>query len=111
MDLSGVAANLQYLLMPFVAFVAVGALALVLRWSQTPRKPRRTSTHHGLLVPIARVPSQAAAERVSSRLRGHGIRTTSAVTPTGVDVLVWQEEYGEARLYVREPHDHPDSAG
>ncbi len=109
MDLSGIAANLQYLLMPFVAFVAVGALALVLRWSQTPRRRRRTPARRGLLVPIAHVPSQAAADRVASRLRGHGIRTTSAPSTAGIDVLVWEEEYGEARLYVREPGDgaHP----
>ncbi|HLR83440.1 MAG TPA: hypothetical protein VK059_00745 [Nocardioidaceae bacterium] len=111
MDLSGIVSDLRYLVMPFLAFIAVGALALVLRWSQTPRKRRRTSRPRGLLVPIARVPSQAAAERVASRLHGHGIRTTSAATPTGVDVLVWEEEYGEARLYVREPDEGSGSAG
>lgn len=103
MNLAGVAANTHYLFMPLVAFLAIGALALVLRWSQTPRRPPRTTARRGLLVPIARVRSQEAADRVAARLRGHGIRTTSAAGPAGIDVLVWEEQYGEARLYVREP--------
>lgn len=103
--MAGGASNAHYLFMPLVAFLAIGALALVLRWSQTPRRRRQTIARRGLLVPIAQVRSQAAADRVATRLQGHGIRTTSANTPAGIDVLVWEEQYGEARLYVRDADD------
>lgn len=111
MDPTGLASTMQYLFMPIVVLLAVGALALILRWSQTPHRRRRIASRRGLLIPIARVPSQAAADRVASRLRGHGIRTASAATPAGIDVLVWKDQYGEARLYVRDADDGAQQGG
>ena len=102
MDLGSVGQAIQYLFMPIVVFAVVGALALVLRWSQTPQRRAQRASRRGLLVPIAHVHTQAAADHVADRLRSHGIRTTSATTSAGIDVLVWAEQYGEARLYVRD---------
>ena len=93
--------TVHYLLMPVVVLLVIGALALVLRWSQTPTR-RRRAARLGLLVPLTRVPDQHAADQVTSRLRHRGIKATSARASGGIDVLVWQEEYGEARMLVRE---------
>lgn len=107
MDLALSASTVQHLFMPIVVFVVIGALALVLRWAQTPARNRRAA-RRGLLVTLARVPSQAAADQVTTRLRHGGIRATSSQADGGVDVLVWPEEYGEARLLVQgdEGRDH-----
>ncbi|UYM05973.1 hypothetical protein [Solicola gregarius] len=100
MELAVSASTVQQLLMPVVVFIVIGALALVLRWSQTPARNRRAA-RRGLLVTLARLPTQDAADRVTTRLRHGGIRATSSQAESGVDVLVWPEEYGEARLLVR----------
>ena len=102
MDLAAPIVSGEHLFMPLVAFLAVGVLALVLRWSQTPgRKRRRAASPRGLLVPIASYPTQDGADRVAERLRDDGIRAASAPSVRGVDVLVWQEEYGEARMWLQ----------
>ncbi|MGH3360260.1 MAG: hypothetical protein ACRDO7_15775 [Nocardioidaceae bacterium] len=102
MDLAALPSTAQHLLMPAVAFAAVGVLALVLRWSQTPRRSgrRRSASPRGLLVPIASFPTQDAADELAGRLRRDGIRAALAPSVRGIDVLVWQEEYGEARLRI-----------
>lgn len=106
MDLAAPMVTGEHLFMPLVAFLAVGALALVLRWSHSPgrRLPRRPSPR-GLLVPIASFPTQDAAERLADRLRGAHIRATSAPSVRGIDVLVWQEEYGEAKMWLQRSED------
>lgn len=102
-EFAAAAASAQRFSMPLVAFAAVGLLALVLYWSQTPRRRRsRTTSNRGLLVPVARVPDRGAANRLATRLRSSGIRSTLSPAEHGVDVLVWQEQYGEARLQIRE---------
>lgn len=102
MDLAVPVVSAEHLFMPLIAFLAVGALALVLRWSQTPdRNRRRAPAPRGLLVPVASFPTQDGADRVADRLRGDGIRAASAPSVRGVDVLVWQEEYGEARMWLQ----------
>ena len=102
MNLASTATTVQPLLMPFLVFVVIAVLALVLRWAQTPVRERRAS-RRGLLIPLTRVATQDAADRVTRTLRHGGIRATSAhAEHGGVDVLVWQEEYGEARMLVRE---------
>lgn len=95
----------EHLLIPLVTFAAIGLLALVLRWSHPPRKARRRAASRGLLVPIAQLPNRAAAQKVAARLRRSGIRSTTTTADEGVDVLVWQEQYAEARLRLSGP-DH-----
>lgn len=93
----------NHLFMPFIAFLAVGVLALVLRWSHAPRKRRQAPSPRGLLVPVASFPTQDAADRLADRLRRDGIRATPAPSVRGIDVLVWQEEYGEAKMLLSRP--------
>ena len=110
MDLTALGTTFRYLFMPLVVLLTILVLVLILRWSQTPRR-RQAASRRGLLIPIARVSSRSAADRVAARLRRHGIRTTSTPSPTGFDVLVWQEEYGEARLYMQDPDDGAQPGG
>jgi hypothetical protein len=89
---------------PLVALVAVGLLALLLRWACAPgrslvaRTPRRGApTDYGLLVPVATPADMATGRAWCALLAGHGVRASLAYTQAGLRVLVWPDEADTAR--------------
>jgi hypothetical protein len=94
---------------PLVAFLVVGLLVLLLRWtfrhgsSLVAREPRAGAPdEYGLLVAVAAPPSFAEAELLRARLVGRGIRATLAPTTEGPRVLVFPDQAEAARALLRE---------
>ncbi|MDP9408498.1 MAG: DUF2007 domain-containing protein [Actinomycetota bacterium] len=89
--------SLSFLFGPAVAFLAVGFLALVLRWvyatPPTVRRVRRPgpgeARDYGLLTPVAAVATQADGLRLRGLLADHGIRAT-----------LGDDEHGQHRVLV-----------
>ena len=102
-------AGLGLLYGPLVAFLVVGLLVLLLRWtfrhgtSLVAREARPGAPdEYGLLVSVAAPPSFAEAELLRARLVGRGIRATLAPTTEGPRVLVFPDEAEAARAMLRE---------
>jgi hypothetical protein len=90
---------------PVLAFLAVGVLALVLRWAYSPRRsslvapsarPGRPD-EYGLLVAVAEPGSVPEGEVIRSRLLAAGIHATLTETAAGLRVLVWPADEPRAR--------------
>jgi hypothetical protein len=98
-----------YLWGPALAFLAVGVLALVLRWASSTsrtslaaRRPARgRPDEYGLLVPVAAPDSLSEGEAIRARLRAAGIHGTLAETEAGPRVLVWPADEARARRMLR----------
>jgi hypothetical protein len=94
---------------PVLAFLAVGVLALVLRWASPPRRTslvarrpaRGRPDEYGLLVAVAAPESVPEGELICTRLRDAGIHGTLAETEAGLRVLVWPADEARARLLLR----------
>jgi hypothetical protein len=100
----GQAAGPSSLWAPLIAFLVVGVLALVLRWSWSrPRsllaeRPRTGSdTDYGLLVPVAAPVDAADGRRLAARLDGIGVRSTLTTTASGLRLLVFPADAERAR--------------
>jgi hypothetical protein len=98
----------SYVYGPAVAFLAVGLLAMLLRWtfrrgsSVVERRPRRgPASDYGLLVAVAEPPTFAEAELIRARLVAQGVRATLAPTTEGPRVMVFGEEASVARALLR----------
>ena len=96
--------NYSYAFGPLIALVAVGALALLLRWtfsrgtSLVERRSRPGSpSDYGLLEVVASPPTFIEAEMMRQRLVEHHIRATLAPTTQGPRVLVWPDDVSIAR--------------
>jgi hypothetical protein len=100
--------SLSFLFAPLMAFVALGVLALLLRWAFSPghslvaRRPRvGASTEYGLLVPVASPATVIQAEVVRRHLVTRGIRATLAPATDGPTVLVWPQDAALAQEILR----------
>lgn len=96
--------NYSYAFGPLVALLAVGALALLLRWTfsrGTSLVERRSApgspTDYGLLEVVASPATFIEAEMLRQRLVEHHIRATLAPTTDGPRVMVWPDDVGIAR--------------
>lgn len=94
-----------YLWSPLTAFVAVGVLALLLRWtfrrggSLVERRPRSgPAGDYGLLVSVAAPGSYLEGELMRLDLEHSGLRATLARTADGPRVMVWPADEKAARL-------------
>jgi hypothetical protein len=92
-------ALLGYAFVPVVSLLAVGGLALILKWAHSPGKRIRLPSY-GMLVPIARCKDQHAAEVTAARLRTEGIRATVTHDVRGWRVLAWSAQAEVARAWV-----------
>lgn len=95
---------------PLLALLAVGVLALLLRWafssghSLVQRRPRRGgSQEYGLLVPVAEPGTFVEAEIAVRRLTATGLRATLAPTTEGPKVMVFPEDLAKARAILARP--------
>ncbi|HEU5470036.1 MAG TPA: hypothetical protein VFV67_05235 [Actinophytocola sp.] len=74
-----------------VPLLAIGVLALVLRWASNLDTDRAHRKDYGLLREVARVPSSTAARVVEERLQEVGIKATTvpAEDGNGMRILVF----------------------
>lgn len=98
----------SYVVGPLVAFLALGVVLLLCRWTFSTRardertwraqERARLSGDWGLLTPVALVDSRLDADLLRTRLREGGLRAT--VSPDGVGrsaVLVFSQDVERAR--------------
>jgi SPOR domain len=97
----------SYLVGPTAAFVVVGLLALLLRWSfarggslVAPPAQSSTPDDYGLLVSVATVDDPALAESLGAQLEGLGIRSTVVETSNGLRVMVFPADLERARAAI-----------
>jgi hypothetical protein len=103
--------SFSYLFGPLMAFVVVGALILVLRWtfpggsrSLVARTARRGGPEdYGLLVPVAAPSTYVQGELLRRSLEDAGIRATLVQTDDGPRVMVWPENESLARQLLAKP--------
>ena len=96
--------SFSYIFGPIVAFAALGALILVLRWAfrrgssvvAAPAKPG-ASSEYGMLVPIASPGDYVQGEILRRTLEDAGIRANLASTLDGPKVMVWPKDEIRAR--------------
>lgn len=93
-----------------VAFLAVGVLALLLRWtfgrgqSLVARRPVTGSEQeYGLLVSVASPGNYAEGELLRRRLEGAGLRATLVQTTGGPRLMVWPQDERAARTLLSGP--------
>ena len=91
-----------------MAFLAVGVLALALRWIYGSRRPPRHRRHvpadrdFGLLEQVVLVPDRGSANALRAVLSDAGIRSTLAARRDGdIEVLVFPPDAERARRLVR----------
>jgi hypothetical protein len=103
----GVPEDTVYVLGPIVAFLVIGALAAILRWSSDPELKRKQAeifagpADYGLLAVVAVVETAPEARAVQIRLTDAGIRATVAPSGDGrMSVLVFDTEKDAARRVV-----------
>ena len=98
----------SYLFGPFAAFLGVGVMVVILRWSSrrgscvvaAPAKPGAAS-EYGLLVPIATPATYIEGEILRRRLEEAGVRATLAQTLDGPRVMVWPADVDRARTVLK----------
>ena len=99
-----IAGEYSYAFAPLVAFLAIGVLALVLRWASRrggslvppPAHPGRPD-EYGLLVSIAEPHTATEAEEAMERLELAGVRVTLASTSSGPRLMVFADDAARAR--------------
>lgn len=97
-------------LLPALALVVVGCLALVLRWafgrggSVVARPGRRgPATDYGLLVPIAQPRTAEEGELLRERLESAGVRANVADTADGPRLMVFAQDVARANRILNAP--------
>ncbi|MFD2090565.1 hypothetical protein [Blastococcus deserti] len=97
----GAGSGLHYLVGPAIAFVALGLLALFMRWafgSGHGRRPSPPATDDGLLTLVATLSRRETALALRAVLSDAGIRSTvRCPAPHRADVLVFPEDAARAR--------------
>lgn len=96
------------LLATFGALAVMGMLALALRWTWGTGKGMHVPdpddpTGQGLLEEVSRVPTEAAAQTLRTRLAAAGIRATVSLDRGLYRVLVFTDDAGRAKLVLRDP--------
>jgi hypothetical protein len=96
--------DMTYVLGPLIVLMAIGGLALVLRWAYRPggsliARPSRSGavTDYGLLVPVSSPGSYIEGELLRRRLEDAGLRATLAMTQEGPRVMVFPADQERAR--------------
>ncbi len=89
------------------ALVLMGLLTLGLRWTFGTGKDLRIPDPNdpvgdGLLAEVARVPTEAAAQVLRSRLSAAGIRATISREDRSYRLMVFEDDVGNAKLVLRE---------
>lgn len=104
----------SYLFTPIMAFLLVGVLVLILRWSHAPSRPvaRRSPQalgdlrDYGVLTPVMTAATRAEAEASVQRLAAEQIPAVLATTTHGPAVLVWPADVAAAQaLLLGKRHD------
>jgi hypothetical protein len=93
------------------AVVMLGIILIALRWTfgtgrdqPAPHVPDPDDpTGDGLLTEVSRVPTEAAAQVLRSRLADAGIRATIGRADGAYRLLVFPADVGNARVVVRRP--------
>jgi hypothetical protein len=93
------------------AALMLGILLIALRWTfgtgrdqPAPHVPDPDDpTGDGLLTEVSRVPTEAAAQVLRSRLAAAGIRATVGRADSSYRLLVFPADVGNARVVVRRP--------
>ena len=77
-----------------VPLLAIGLLALVLRWASSLDTDKAHRKDYGLLREVAKVPSSTAARVVEQRLEAAGVRATTvpAEDGNGMRILVFPND-------------------
>ena len=71
-----------------VPLLAIGLLALVLRWASSLDTDKAHRKDYGLLREIAKVPSSTAARVVEARLQSAGVRATTVPADDGIGMRI-----------------------
>jgi hypothetical protein len=102
--------SFSYAFGPVMAFLALGVLVLLLRWTFGPSKSlveRRSRsgdpTQYGLLVRVAAPATFVEAEVMRRQLEGAGLRATLAPTTEGPAVMVFPEDLKAAKVVLSSP--------
>ena len=102
----------ETLLLPGIALLVVGCLALLLRWTfgrggaVVTRQPRPgPATDYGLLTPIATPRSAEEGVELRARLERIGIRANVAETAEGIRLMVFPADFDQAREELQKPTD------
>jgi hypothetical protein len=94
------AGSLHFAVGPAIALVAVGLIALFMRWAFGTgygRRPPRTPTEDGLLTLVATLSRRESALALRAVLSDAGIRSTVRFpAPNRADVLVFPEDADRA---------------
>ena len=90
----------------FGGIILMGVLLLALRWTWGTGRDLRIPdpddpVGDGLLVEVARAPTEAAAQVLRSRLTGAGIRATVGRGEGGYRLMVFHDDAGPAKLVLR----------
>ena len=90
----------------FGGLVLMGVLFLALRWTWGTGRNLRIPdpddpVADGLLVEVARAPTEAAAQALRSQLTGAGIRATVGRGNSGYRLMVFRDDAGQAKLVLR----------
>jgi hypothetical protein len=91
----------------FGALAVMGILIVALRWTWGTGKELRLPdpddpAGSGLLEEVARVPTEAAAQALRSRLTAAGIRATVGREAGAFRLLVFTDDAGPAKLVLRD---------
>lgn len=100
----------SFLFGPVMALLAMGVIALLLRWSFSrghslvERRPRQGDpSQYGLLVTVAAPSTFVEAEMQRRMLEAAGVRATLASTVEGPRVMVFPKDASVARALLRSP--------
>jgi len=92
------AGSLHYAVGPVIALIAVGLIALFLRWAFASAAPTGTRTGDELLTPVATLTRRESALALRAVLSDAGIRSTiRSAAAQRTDVLVFPEDLERAR--------------
>lgn len=90
----------------FGGLVLMGVLLIALRWTWGNGRNLRIPdpddpVGDGLLVEVARVPTEAAAQALRTRLVGAGVRATIGRAERSYRLMVFRDDAGQAKLVLR----------
>ena len=101
--------SFSYFFGPFVAFVGIGLMVIVLRWGfarggslvERPAKPGNPN-EYGMLVPVATPSNYIEGEMLRQSLVSSGIRASLAQTNEGPRIMVWPKDEVKAKQILKQ---------